>query len=395
MTIIKQIKEQAYNLMQDLLEVRRYLHKNPELSFEEYNTSSYIKQVLDKHGISYTDGWVKTGIVATVTGGNPGKERVLRADIDALPIMETNEVDYKSTNEGVMHACGHDVHTTCALGAAIILNKMKGDLSGSVKIIFQPGEEQLPGGASLMLKEKALGDQLPSYIVGQHVHPPLQAGKVGICAGQYMASADEIFLTVEGKGGHGALPQNTIDPVVVTSYIITAIQSIVSRRANPTIPSVVTFGKIESDGGATNVIPDRVRLQGTFRTFDEDWRREAHLLLRKVIEQTAAAHGAKADLEIKVGYPSLFNHLDLTKSVRSYMQQYLGAENVVDLPIRMSAEDFSYYSQVMPGVFYRLGTGNKDKGITSPVHTSTFDIDEDALPIGAGLMAYLAWYELL
>ncbi|MEZ4930510.1 MAG: M20 family metallopeptidase, partial [Saprospiraceae bacterium] len=317
-----------------------------------------------------------------------------RGDIDALPIEEANDVPYKSKNFGVMHACGHDVHTTSLLGAAYILYNTRDQWEGSVKCIFQPAEEKLPGGASIMIKQGVLKNPAPEAIFGQHVHPPLDAGKIGMKAGKYMASADEIYISVKGKGGHGALPHDCIDTVVMAANIIVALQQVVSRFANPTTPSVLTLGKINSIGGATNVIPNEVKIEGTFRTMDEKWRFEAHDRMKAIAESIAKGMGGTVDFDLVVGYPYLVNHEELTRKAWDYAVEYLGKENVVELPIRMTAEDFAYYSQEMPACFYRLGTGNPAKGITSPIHTNTFDIDESALKVGAGLMAWMALQEL-
>jgi amidohydrolase len=391
----KQIQLLADDLFIELRDIRRHLHKNPELSFEEYQTSSFICSVLNKYNIEYSTGWVETGIVATIKGeGGEGPNIALRADIDALPIHETNICEYKSQNEGVMHACGHDVHTASLLGATIILNNIKAHLKGSVKCIFQPGEEKLPGGASMMIESGVLKNPVPKSMYGQHVHPPLEVGKVGVRGGQYMASADEIYIVVKGKGGHAALPHECIDPVLMASHLIIFLQQVVSRNCNPITPSVLSIGKINSTGGATNIIPNEVKLEGTFRTMDEVWREKAHSLIKREAETLCASMGGSCEIEIRKGYPFLFNDEALSGLVKERMIEYLGKDNVVDLPQRMSAEDFAYYSHHVPSCFYRLGTGNVAKGITSSVHTSTFDIDEDALRIGSGLMAFLAWKEL-
>jgi amidohydrolase len=373
----------------EIIAHRRYLHSHPELSFNEVNTANYVCEQLDKLNITYQKGVGGHGIVAHL--GN-GKEVVaLRADMDALPILEKNDVAYKSKNEGIMHACGHDVHTASLLGAAMILKQIEAELDYKVRLIFQPAEEKLPGGASLMIKEGVLKNPIPINILGQHVHPPLEVGKVGLKAGMYMASADEIYIEVQGRGGHGALPQECKDPIITAANILVALQQIVSRHAPPTVPTVLTFGKINSDGGATNVIPYKVYIEGTFRTMNEEWREKALSLITQIAEGTAESHGLKAVVTIPKGYPYLQNDEILTPLVKSKMQEYLGEENVVDLPIRMTAEDFSYYTHHVPACFYRLGTGNIAKGITSPVHTDTFNIDEDALLVGAGLMAWLAY----
>lgn len=368
---------------------------HPELSFQEENTGKYIASVLDQLGVSYTDGWCDTGIVAIIEGDLNGDRVVmLRADIDALPIVEENDVPYKSTIPNVMHACGHDVHTASLLGAIHILQEMKHSFGGTIKCIFQPGEELLPGGASIMIKEGVLENPKPDSVLGQHVHPPLEVGKIGIRSGMYMASADEIRMTINGKGGHGALPHNCVDTVLMSARILIALQDIVARNTNPNIPAVLSFGKINSTGGATNIIPDEVKIEGTFRTMNEPWRMEAHKMIKQIAEKTAEAMGGSCEVDIQVGYPCLINEPALTDRIKAQMIAYMGEQNVVELPIRLTAEDFSYYSQEADACFYRLGTGNPERGITSPVHTPTFDIDEDALEIGMGLMAYLAIEEL-
>ena len=389
--MIDKIKKLAAEYKDEIISIRRHIHAHPELSFQEYETSKYIQSVLDRHEISYTSGWVNTGIVGLISNDSAHSKTIgLRADIDALPISEQNKVSYKSKNEGVMHACGHDVHTASLLGALLILNQLKDKLKGNVKFIFQPGEEKLPGGAKLMIEEGVLENPTPDLIIGQHVHPPLATGKFGIRGGQYMASADEIFIDITGKGGHAALPHELVDPVLISSHLIVALQQVVSRKSNPFIPSVLSFGKINSDGGATNIIPDKVKIQGTFRTMDEEWREKAHQKIEDLTHQLTESMGGRAEIKIIKGYPFLYNHEELTATIQNHMEDYIGKDNVVELPKRMSAEDFSYYGHKIPGCFYRLGTGNVSKGITSSVHTSTFDIDEQALIHGSGMMAYLA-----
>ncbi|MGB0863412.1 MAG: M20 metallopeptidase family protein [Saprospiraceae bacterium] len=389
------IQQLAKDIHSEVIGHRRHLHQHPELSYQEVETGKYIALQLQKMGIEHEHGVADNGVVALIKGKNPNKKVIaLRGDIDALPITEANDVSYKSKNEGVMHACGHDVHTSSLLGTAKILKALEQEFEGTVKLIFQPAEEMMPGGASIMIKEGVLENPTPTAIFGQHVHPPLEAGKIGMKGGMYMASADEIYVSVKGQGGHGALPHDCIDPILITAHILTALQQVISRRANPTSPSVLTFGKINSTGGSTNVIPNEVKLMGTFRAMNEKWRFEAHDIMKKMAESMAEAMGGSCDFSIVKGYPFLHNDEALTKKVKARAIAYLGAENVVDLPIRMTAEDFSYYSQVMPGTFYRLGTGNAAKGITSPVHTTTFDIDEKALEVSTGVMAWLAIQEL-
>lgn len=390
MSISKQrIQELAKSYFQDTVNNRRFLHENPELSFEEYNTSAFVKQILTDLNIPF-ESMANTGVVALIKGEIPSdKVLALRADMDALPITEVEGRSYGSKNIGVMHACGHDVHTSSLLGVAKILNDLKPEIGGTIKLIFQPGEERLPGGASLMIKEGVLQNPEPQGIVGQHVMPLIEAGKVGFRSGKYMASCDELFMTVKGKGGHGAHPHQNIDPIAITAQIITAMQQIVSRNADPRTPSVLSWGKIVGNG-ATNVIPDEVYLEGTFRTFDETWRAEAHEKMVKMAVGIAESMGAICDFEVRKGYPFLINEAKITAAAQSYAVDYLGAENVVELDLWPAAEDFSYYSQETNACFYRLGTGNKAKGITSGVHTPTFDIEETALETSIGLMSYIA-----
>lgn len=374
---------------------RRHLHAHPELSFQEVQTGKYVASKLAELGIDYKHGIAGNGVVALIKGKNPKKRIVaLRGDMDALPIREANIVPYKSQNEGVMHACGHDVHTSSLLGTVRILHELRDRFEGTVKCIFQPGEEKLPGGASIMIREGVLENPKPASIFGQHVHPPLRAGMIGLKPGIYMASSDEIYVTVKGRGGHGAMPQECIDPVAIAAQLIVSLQQIVSRYADPAVPSVLTFGKINSSGGATNVIPNEVKIEGTFRTMHEKWRAEAHKRMKKMAESIAKSMGAACIFNIVRGYPVLQNHEALTTRTRKWAIEYLGNDKVVDLPLRMTAEDFAYFSQVMPACFYRLGTGNPERGITSPIHTDTFDVDESALETGVGLMAWLAIKEL-
>ena len=389
------IKELAKSYHADVISMRRHLHKHPELSYEEVETGKYIAAKLKEYGIPHTHGVAENGVVALIEGQNPGKKTIaLRADFDALPILEANDVVYKSTKPGVMHACGHDAHTSSLLGAAKILNNLKTDFEGTIKLIFQPAEEKTPGGASIMIKEGVLENPTPLSIIGQHVHPPLEAGKVGLKGGIYMASSDEIYLTIRGKGGHGAMPQECVDTILIAAHVITALQQIVSRNADPSVPTVLTLGKINSTGGATNVIPDEVKIEGTFRTLNETWRAEAQRRMKKIAEGVAEAMGGECIFKVEKGYPVLFNDEMLTKKVKDFMIEYAGKENVVDLPMRMTSEDFAYYSQAMPACFYRLGTGNKARGITSGLHTDTFDIEESSLELSIGLLAWLAIKEL-
>ncbi|WP_026897110.1 M20 metallopeptidase family protein [Daejeonella oryzae] len=388
-----QILALANTIQSEVVANRRHLHSNPELSFHEYQTSAFVKARLDEMGIEYQN-MADTGIVALIRGNKPSDSVIaLRADMDALPITELNDVPYKSLNTGVMHACGHDVHTSSLLGTAHILTQLKEEFAGTVKLIFQPAEEKLPGGASLMIKEGVLENPKPQAVIGQHVMPLIPSGKVGFRSGKYMASTDEIYVTVHGKGGHGAQPQQNIDPVLIASHIIIALQQIVSRVADPKIPSVLSFGKVTANG-ATNIIPNEVFLEGTFRTMDEEWREKAHQKMKKMAEGMADAMGGSCDFNIVRGYPFLVNEEKLTAQVRGFAEDYLGKENVEDLDIWMAAEDFAYYSQVADACFYRLGTRNEARGIISSVHTPTFDVDENSLNLSTGLMAYIALKQL-
>jgi amidohydrolase len=391
------IKEKIQKLAADVFEqvvgFRQHIHANPELSFKEFETSAYIQEQLKAYGIPFSI-MANTGVVGIIKGDLPSEQVIaLRADMDALPILEANEKPYTSKNPGVMHACGHDVHTSSLLGTAYILNSLKAEFGGTIKLIFQPAEELLPGGASIMIAEGVLEKPKPHHIIGQHVMPLIESGKVGFRSGIYMASTDELYVTVHGKGGHGAQPHQNIDPVLITAHILVALQQIVSRNADPRLPTVLSFGKVIANG-ATNIIPNDVRMEGTFRTLNEDWRKEALMLMKKMAEGIAESMGGRCDFNIMHGYPFLINEEKLTASARANAVDYLGAENVIDLDIWMAAEDFAYYSQVTDACFYRLGTGNAAKDTQHSVHTPKFDVDEDALKNSTGLMAYLALKQL-
>lgn len=383
------IKEKAEEYYPEIQAIRHHIHSNPELSFEEYKTAEYISGKLTEWGIEHQTGIAGTGIVAMIKGTDPDKKCIaVRADMDALPIQEANEVSYKSKNEGVMHACGHDVHSSCLLGVARILNDTKDNWTGTVKLIFQPGEEKHPGGASLMIKEGVLENPKPDAIFGLHVYPHMPSGQVGFRSGQYMASTDEIYITIEGKSGHAALPHKAIDPIAIAAQVITGLQQVVSRKGNPIIPSVLTFGKIEA-GFATNVIPDKLELWGTLRTMNEEWRAEAHKWIKDFTTQTCEAYGAKATVDIPPGYPSLFNDPEITPKAESWAKSFLGEENVKTLDLRMAGEDFSFYTQHMPGCFFRIGTNKNNEEFTESVHNAHFDIHEESMKTGVGTMAWL------
>ncbi|WP_436517713.1 M20 metallopeptidase family protein [Ekhidna sp. To15] len=391
--LTQKIKSLSEEYFEEILEVRRHIHANPELSFQEHNTATFIETKLHEFGIQNTERIADTGVTFCLEGKEKGKTIALRADIDALPILEKNEVDYKSKNDGVMHACGHDVHTSNLLGVAKILSQLTDQFKGTVKFIFQPAEEKSPGGASILIKEGILNSPAPEKILGQHVMPLIPEGKVGFRPGKYMASADEVYLTVRGKGGHAAMPETFVDPIAISSQILVALQQVVSRIGNPKIPSVLSFGKI-AGGNANNVIPDEVKIDGTFRTFDEEWRKKALQKIKDISTAIASSMGGSCEVDFAPGYPFLVNDETYTMANIEAAKEYMGEENVVELDLWMAAEDFAFYTHEIPGCFYRLGTRNEEKGIVSGVHTPTFNIDENALKVGMGLMAYLAIKEL-
>jgi amidohydrolase len=384
----KKIKDLAKQYASEFIGIRRHLHAHPELSYQEFETSAFVQQKLSGYKIPF-EIKATTGVVGIVEGKKPASRVVaLRADMDALPIMEENNVPYKSTRPGIMHACGHDVHTTCLLGAAKILSETKDDWEGTVKLIFQPGEEKNPGGASLLIKENVLSDPSPQSIFALHVNPQLEAGRLSFRGGKVMASADEIYITIRSKGGHAAAPQLTSDTILVASHLIVALQQVISRNKNPLKPSVLSITSFQG-GFTTNVIPSEVKLMGTFRAMDEDWRFRAHDIIRKLSTELVHSMGAEIDLHIDVGYPTVYNNESLNNEARKLAEQYMGGDRVEETEIRMGAEDFGYYSQKIPGCFFRLGTANKTKGITAGVHTPLFNIDEDAIETGMGVMAWL------
>lgn len=384
---IKQLAEQHFK---DIVAIRRHIHQHPELSFEESDTSLYIQEQLNFTGIPFKKGFVKTGIAGWINGRTEkGMTVALRADMDALPVTEKNDLPFRSVNEGRMHACGHDMHMAALVGASRILHSLRNEFDGKVLLIFQPAEEKLPGGANLMLREGVFEDDMPDVIIGQHVMPLLEAGKIGYRPGRYMASTDEIYLTVKGSGGHAAMPWQLTDPVLIAAHIIVALQQIVSRHANPAIPSVLSFGKVEA-AGATNVIPSEVKMAGTFRTMNEAWRKEAHEKITLMAKSIASGMGGECEVEIMHGYPVLFNHEEYTRRAFSYSQKLLGEENVVDLELRMTAEDFAYFAEKIPGIFYRFGITDAEGKCSSPLHSSGFMADEEALKTAMANMAYVA-----
>ncbi len=384
-----QIRTLAAEYLEEVIAIRRHLHQHPELSKEEFATADFICGKLDAYNIGYTRGIAGTGILGIIEGKNAGRCIALRADMDALPVIEENATPYKSLFEGKMHACGHDAHMACLLGAAKIMKSLSKEFSGTVKLIFQPSEETYPGGAIGMIREGVLKNPDVEMVLGQHVLNGLDAGKVGLKPGPYMASTDEIFLTVKGKGGHAATPEQVVDPILIASHIIVALQQIVSRKANPLMPTVISFGKIEGKG-RTNIIPDNVTVEGTMRTYDEPWRKQIQSTIQQMAASIAEGMGGSCEVRISHGYPYLHNDEKLTQNVTSAAIDYLGQNNVIDLAARMTAEDFAYFAQEVPSCLYRLGIRNTILGVDPNLHSATFDIDETSLETGMGLMAFLA-----
>lgn len=379
----------------ETVRLRRAIHERPELAFQEKETSKLVAQTLREiGGWTVTEGVAKTGVVATLGGTENGRIVALRADMDALPITEDTGLPFASQNKGVMHACGHDAHTAMLLGAARILSELNGDLPGGVRLLFQPSEEKSPGGASVMIKEGALApmnDQgAVDCIVGQHVIPELPVGTLGFRPGPFMAAADEIYLTIRGEGGHAAWSHRLkADAVLAQAHILTALQAVASRNAPPDSPTVLSFGKVTA-AGATNIIPEEARIEGTLRTTDDDWRFRAHELIKRTTTKTAEALGATCKVEIAVGYPALSNDATLTSTLQEAAREFIGAERTLDLPQWFGAEDFAFYTEEIPGCFYALGVGNEEKGITHGLHTPKMTIDEEAMRVGAGMMAHAA-----
>ncbi len=386
----KTIKELAGKYLDETVEIRRHIHKYPELSFREFETSKYVQEILTGYGIPFKAGYVKTGIVARIEGKDPtGKVIALRADMDALPIQEETGLEFQSVNDGVMHACGHDAHTAALLGAARILNETKDEWNGTVLLVFQPGEEVDPGGARLMLQEGIFDDITPDLVIGQHVLPEMQTGHVGFKSGMYMASGDEVHITIHGKGGHAAMPHMLTDTVLIASQVIVNLQQIASRFVPAGIPVVLSFGKVVAEG-ATNIIPEKVRISGTFRIMNEEWREKAKEKIRDIVNSTAESMGATAEIDIKDGYPVVFNNIEATRKAVSAARSYLGDENVEEMDIRMTAEDFGFYSREYPSVFYRFGVKRDDRE-TGRLHTSLFNLNEKALETASGTLAAIAF----
>ncbi|MFN7278524.1 MAG: M20 family metallopeptidase [bacterium] len=384
----EKIRSLAARYESDALDIRHHLHAHPALSYQEFETAAFVRRKLTEYGISHVT-MADTGVIGIIEGEDPTSRVVaLRADMDALPHQEENDVPYRSTRPGIMHACGHDVHTTCLLGAARILQELRAEWKGTVKLIFQPGEERNPGGASILIREGVLESPRPEAIFGMHVNPQLETGWVSFRSGRVMASADELYITVRGKGGHAAAPHWTTDTILVAAHLVTSLQQIISRNNSPFSPSVLSICSIQG-GYTTNVIPSEVKMMGTFRAMDEEWRFKAHDIIRRQVQHIGEAMNAEIDLHIDVGYPCVFNNESLHQTAWTLAQQYMGADHVKETELRMGAEDFGFYSERIPGCFFRLGTANASRGITAGVHTPRFDIDESAIRIGMGMMAWM------
>lgn len=389
---MKTIRELVEKYTQENIEIRRHLHKFPELSTQEYKTQEFICAELEKYGIEYNSNYSKTGVVGIIKGKNPEKRCIaLRADMDALPIEEKTDLEFKSVNKGIMHACGHDVHMTCLLGAARILQELRGEFEGSVKLIFQPSEEDYRAGANIMIEEGVLENPKVDEIYALHVLPEMQCGKLGFKEGKYMASTDEVYLKVKGKGGHGATPELNVDTVLMSAYILTGLQQVVSRHAPPYIPTVLSFGRIIGEG-MTNIIPNEVNIDGTFRTFDETWRKKAHAHITECAENIAKAMGGSCEVSIAHGYPFVNNDVNITKKAVSIAEKVVGRDNIEELPIRMTAEDFSYFTNEVPGTLFRLGTSDFSNSNTwSNLHTEMFEVDERSIAVGVGMFVFLVF----
>lgn len=395
--MLDRIRQLADDVFPEVVRLRRQIHRRPELAFEEHETAALIAETLRETGLDPQTGIATTGVVAHVEGAQPGPTVALRADIDALPIREATGLDFASETDGAMHACGHDAHTAMLLGAAHVLHALRDELAGTVRLVFQPSEEKAPGGANVMIEEGVLGSMGghdgPAHIFGQHVAPHLPTGALGIRSGPFMASADEIYLTVRGQGGHAAAPEDLVDTVLAQAHVLTALQAVVARNRPPGVPSILSFGRVEAEG-ATNVIPDEVRIAGTFRSMDEDWRHRAHGLIRRTAEKTAEAFGATCEVEVLTGYPVLRNDDAAAAFVRETAVAYVGEDRVVDLPMWYASEDFAFYTERVPGAFSLLGVGSEAAQSTHGLHTPRMTVDEEALRTGTGFLAALAARQL-
>lgn len=395
MNIKEIVCKQADTIFPETVRHYRYLHQHPELSHCEKNTAQYIADFLDTEGIPYRKDIGGYGILAWIKGKKTdnGKTIALVADMDALPVHEKNEIPHKSQNTGLMHACGHDAHTASLMSAAKIIHLLENEFGGTVLFVFQPGEEQSPGGANLMLKDEVFRDFTPDFIVKQHAYVDLPAGNVAFQTGTVMASADEIHIVVKGQGGHGALPHELNDTVLAASNIIIALQQVVSRRRNPFQPMTLSFGKFIANG-ATNVIPSELTLAGSLRCMDETERRKMLAIIPEIIESVAQAYGCTCEIFMPDGYPCTISHENITAEIRAQAIEFLGKNSVCDYPKRMTAEDFGFFTERYPCCFYRFGVTGKDSSSCGKLHSPTFLIDEEALKTASGLFSYISLISL-
>jgi amidohydrolase len=385
------ILSRSEELLGEVINLRRHFHKYPELSYAETGTAAYICNWLETNGISFVSGIAGTGIIARIKGtAGDGRTIALRAELDALPIHEKNESCFTSVRPGVMHACGHDGHMAMLMGTALVLNDLRSHLKGNILLIFQPGEEKSPGGARLVIESGALNDPKPDMFIAQHILPELETGRVGYRPGRYMASCDEVYITVTGRGGHAALPGLTTDQIFIASTLVVRLKERMTKQqmANQ-IPTVLGIGKISGEG-ATNVIPEKVDIEGTFRTFDEKWRAEGLDLVKSVAEETAIEYGVRIDVRIAEGYPVLFNDENLTAHALTFSEELLGKEKIETFDLRMSSDDFSFYNALAPSLYYRVGIKKKNTPLRK-LHTADFDIDEDGLKTGVANLSWLVY----
>ena len=387
--LIDSIKKQSEDQYEQIILFRRYLHANPELSFQEKTTASYVTKILNENNIPVFEGIEGNGVIGIIEGKTKGKTIGIRAELDALPIVESTSLGYSSINNGVMHACGHDIHMASLLGTAIIINNLRANLNGKILLIFESGEEQIPGGAKSIIDSNIFKQNIPDTMLAFHVLPELVTGKAGFREGQYMASGDEVFITIKGKGGHAAIPEKTINPIIISSQLILNLKDFIDKETPSQIPTILSFGKIQANG-ATNVIPNEVYIEGTFRTLDEDWRLKAHLRIEEISKKTCLSFGGDCEIEIRQGYPSIYNNPELTRMTKEITMQYLDPSNVIDLDRRMTTDDFAYFSQIIPSVFFRMGIGFENN-CNYQLHSSTFLANEEILKHSSGLLAWISF----
>lgn len=381
------IKNEIEKLEPELIEMRRHIHQYPELGLEEYKTAEYVSKILFNMDIEVQTGVAKTGVVGILRGAKPGKTVALRADMDALPIQEKTGLPFASARPGIMHACGHDIHTASLLGTAMVLSKLRSELAGSVKFIFQPAEEG-PGGASLMAEQGVL--EGVDYIIGAHVRQQIPVGTVGLCSGPILACSDTFDISIFGRSCHGGYPHFGVDAIAVAGQVIGALQSIVSREINPLKAAVLTIASIQGGQDSYNIVADEVKIKGTVRTFDREIRQAMPERIERIIAGITTAMQAKYQLSYHFGYPATVNDEQVTASVRNTVTRIFGQERVTGIEPTMAAEDMSYYLEKVPGTFLFVGSGNEEKGLTTPNHNAKFIPDEGAISIMTEVMTFSA-----